>query len=271
MRKLDRLGWTAGISMLSYGVRVGIRVNDTKALERIERVLPPQWRPASTSIVERLFSVYIGGRKQGSNVRRYSLLYDGAERLQRTMLDEDIYNTLAASLRLSIAEGAKRRLFVHAGVVGWKGKGILIPGRSFSGKTTLVRELIEAGATYYSDEYAVLDKAGRVHPFAKPLSIREDGAAEQTDYAVEELGGRAGRKPLQVWLVLLSRYRKGARWRPRTLTAGQSALELLSNTVAARREPEAALKTLREVSSNALTLKGWRGEASQVLEAIKGL
>jgi hypothetical protein len=34
---------------------------------------------------------------------------------------------------------------------------------SYSGKTTLVSELIRAGATYYSDEYAVIDERGRVH------------------------------------------------------------------------------------------------------------
>ena len=40
-------------------------------------------------------------------------------------------------------------------------------------------ELLRAGAVYYSDEYAVVDPWGRVHPFAKPLSIR-DGSARGT-------------------------------------------------------------------------------------------
>ena len=51
-----------------------------------------------------------------------------------------------------------------AGVVGWENRAIVMPGASFAGKTTLVRAWLEAGATYYSDEFAVLDRAGRVHP-----------------------------------------------------------------------------------------------------------
>ena len=54
---------------------------------------------------------------------------------------------------------------------------IVMPGASFAGKTTMVRAWLEAGATYYSDEFAVLDRTGRVHPFARPLAIREGSTA----------------------------------------------------------------------------------------------
>jgi len=58
-------------------------------------------------------------------------------------------------------------------VVAWRGRAILLPGRSYVGKSTLVMELVRAGAVYYSDEYAVLDARGRVHPFAQPVALRE--------------------------------------------------------------------------------------------------
>src|SRR5690606_18912213 len=41
-------------------------------------------------------------------------------------------------LRIKIAEYARNVVFVHAGVAAWKGKAIVIPGNSYSGKTTLV-------------------------------------------------------------------------------------------------------------------------------------
>jgi predicted ATPase len=44
-----------------------------------------------------------------------------------------------------VATEAPRRVFVHAGVVGWKGQAILVPGRSYSGKTTLIAALMKAG------------------------------------------------------------------------------------------------------------------------------
>ncbi len=268
MQKLDRLGWTDGMAFLSYGVRVGIRVNDPEYLNRIIEFLPPGWKPATSPIVERLFSVYKGGEGPAPNVRRYSLLYGGLERLVRTFDEDQIFATLESNLRLTIAEAAKRRLFVHAGAVGWKDQAIIIPGRSFSGKTTLVRELVRAGATYYSDEYAVLDSDGRVHPFLKPLSIREKGKQDQTDYSVESLGGKAGKKPLQVGVVVISDYKEGAQWRPRTLTAGRGALELLAHAISARHQPGVALSTLHKVASRASVLKSKRGEARQVVDSI---
>jgi hypothetical protein len=268
MQKIDRLGWTDGLAIVSYGVHVGIRVNERSALERIKKLLPHGWKPASSPIVEKLFSVYLGGAGPRANVRRFSLLYGGLERLLRTHDNEQIFATLESNLRLTIAEAARRRIFVHAGAVGWNGQAIVIPGRSFSGKTTLVAELVRAGATYYSDEYAVLDNQGRLHPFPKPLSIRENGTAEQTDYPVEALGGKAGKKPLPVGLVVISDYKAGARWRPQALSAGQGTLEILAHTISARRQPEVALSTLHQVASRASVLKGKRGEARQVVDSI---
>jgi hypothetical protein len=268
MRKIDRLGWTDGLSILSYGVRVGIRVNEARAMERIQKLLPPGWKPAASPLVESLFSVYLGGAQANSGIRRYHLLYHGMQQLVRSFDEREIYATLESNLRLTVAEAARRRLFIHAGVVGWKGMAIVIPGRSFSGKTTLVRELLRAGATYYSDEYAVLDAQGRVHPFPKPLSIREPGQVEQTDYPAQALGSEVGRKPLPVGLVVISNYKEGARWRPQKLSAGQGALELLAHTISARRQPEVALSTLHRVASRASVLKSKRGEARQVIDSI---
>jgi hypothetical protein len=159
-------------------------------------------------------------------------------------------------------------VFVHAGVVGWRGKAILIPGRSHTGKTTLVAELVRAGATYYSDEYAVLDEKGRVHPYLKPLGIREGDDYRQTMYTPESIGGKVGTKPLPVGHVLVSGYKEGARWRPRPISAGQAVLALLDNAVSARRQPEKVMAALKTVASNANALKSERGEASAVSEFV---
>jgi hypothetical protein len=159
-------------------------------------------------------------------------------------------------------------VFVHAGVVGWKGQAIVIPGRSYSGKSTLVAELVRAGATYYSDEYAVLDARGRVHPFSKPLELRQEGKYEQTKITAAELGGHSGTKPLPVGLVLMTQFKSGARWRPRKLTAGKAVLEMLFNTVSARRSPEKALAALQRVTMQAEVLKGVRGDAAEVVPSV---
>src|SRR4030095_4430068 len=147
---------------------------------------------------------------------------------------------------------------------------------------TLVAELVRAGATYYSDEYAVLDSRGRVHPFSKPLELREEGEFTQTKITAAELGGHSGTKPLPVGLVLMTQFKSGARWRPRKLTAGRGVVgmgfhtlsgrprrltagggvwEMLFNPAPARRSPERALATLQRVAEQADVLKGVRGNA----------
>ena len=60
------------------------------------------------------------------------LLYRDVERVARTPDLHTLVDTLETDIRFYIAEYAKRRVFVHAGVVSWKGRAILIPGRSFS-------------------------------------------------------------------------------------------------------------------------------------------
>jgi len=91
-----------------------------------------------------------------------------------------------------IAQAARTYFFVHAGVVGWKGRGIVIPGLSYSGKTMLVKEFLEHGAAYYSDEFAAFDGRGRVWPFARPLGIRGRTTQEQIRVLPQELCSKTG-------------------------------------------------------------------------------
>jgi hypothetical protein len=268
MEKLDRLGWAAGMSLNAYGVRVGVRVNDPAAIEQLNEHLPPGWKPAAAPVVERLYSLVVAPVASRAGLRRFNVLYGDSERLARSTEPDQVFERLESNLQLYVAAAARRRVFVHAGVVGWRGRAIIIPGRSFSGKTTLVAEFVRAGATYYSDEYAVLDSSGRVHAYPKPMAIREPGTQRQRRSSAQTLGRPSRMTPLPVGLVLLTKYRAGARWRPRVLSAGQGVLSLLRNTVSARRRPEVALATLAKVVSRALVLEGSRGEAAEVITCL---
>lgn len=254
-------------------MRFGVRSDDPRALERLAQHLPPSTRAAPTGVVERLYSVRLGGDSGKSSarrgLRRFHLLYANHSLLARTEDAEELFERFESDLQLAVAEGARRRVFVHAGVVGWRGRAILIPGRSFTGKTTLTAELVRAGATYYSDEFAVLDSEGRVHPYAKPLSVREGGTHRQKSVRVEEFGGSGATKPLPVGLVVVSEFREAARaWRPRALTSGQGSLALLANTIPARRRPAEVLATLERVVRGATVLRGARGEAAEAARKI---
>lgn len=252
-------------ALMAYGVPVAIGANRPEALARLRERLPPGWRPSAGDRQGRQYSLIVP-RRAG-----FRTLYADATRLARARELDPVLDAFEADLQLHVAELAPRRVFVHAGVVGWRGRAILLPGRSMAGKSTLVAALLRAGATYYSDEYAVLDGRGRVHPYARPLTLRtETGGRDRQP--PESLGTRRPKRlpALPVGLVALCRYREGARWRPRRLPGGAAALALVANTVSAQRAPARALGAIRAVVLGAPVLEGLRGEAGEAAAALLG-
>jgi len=256
------------MTILSQGRHIGFRTDKPGLLEEIRTRFPPGWKPSERTRVRRVYSVRVAGQTPGPGPRRTHNLYMNASRIERSRDLDYLLDRLEGDLHLYVAERATRRIFVHAGVVGWRGKAIVLPGRTFTGKSTLVAELLRLGATYYSDEYAVLDAKGRVHPFARPLSIRGEADVRPARQGPEAFGAEEGHEPLTVGVVAVTHFRPGARWRPRTLTGGQGVIALLEHTVPARRRPKASLSTLRQAVSAAPVIKGIRGEARQMAQAL---
>jgi hypothetical protein len=267
LQKLDRLPWTAALTGIAHGVRLGIRANRPAVLDEIEARLPPGWAPRASARVDCLYSIIVGDDVARRGLRRFHLLYADAARLARTNEMDVILESFEADAEWSVAAQAPRLIFVHAGVVGWRGRAILLPGWSGSGKTRLVEALVRAGATYYSDEYAILDARGRVHPFARPLNRRtREGGVERISAA--QLGARAGTIPLEPGLIVAARYERGARWRPRRLSRGRAMMELLAHTLPARVRPADSLAAIERVTGRALALKGPRGEARDLARVL---
>ncbi len=145
MKKLDRLVWAAGMSFTSFGVRIGVRTNTPELLSRVVAQLPIGWKCASSNVVERLYSVIEGGTSTKSNARSFHLLYADIERLERTENLDQLLESLGSDLETYIAQTTRQKLFIHAGVVAFKGRAIVFPGRSLSGKSTLAKEFLRAG------------------------------------------------------------------------------------------------------------------------------
>jgi hypothetical protein len=267
MEKIDRLGWAVGRAFSTYGLRVGVRSNRAEVLERIGSHLPPGHRDAPAGPVDRLYSLLVPEATDSRRTRRYALAYGDSNVVGRSVDAEEALEGFGTDLQLYVAMMAKRRIFVHAGVVGHKGRAIVLPGRSFAGKSTLVKALVDAGATYYSDEYAVLDARGRVHPYPSPLALRHGDGAPKTKIGPEALGVRATR-PLPIGLVAHLRYRKGSRAAPRRVSAGEALLLLLRNTVPARLRPDEAFRTLTRAVAPAVAVNGFRGEAHSMVESL---
>ncbi len=174
---------------------------------------------------------------------------------------------LEAELYFHVAEHAPDRISIHAGVAVHRGCAIVTPGPTFSGKTTLIAALVRAGALYFSDEYAFLDKDGLVHPFPRPLSVREPGR-ENTHWPVERLGGVKGTRPVPIGVVAVTQYRPDAEFEPQPRSRGRGMLALLANTLPGEDRSAQALSVTRRAVETALILEGERGEACTAAPAL---
>jgi hypothetical protein len=172
--------------------------------------------------------------------------------------------TLQKQLHVCIAEHAKSYIFVHAGVVVWKNHTIVFPGFSHAGKSTLVWNLVQAGAVYYSDEYAVFDEQGCVHPFALPIALRLDGGGRQT--IMPDNVDSSWRKPD---FLAFARYRPGAIWRPRSLQPAAAMMQLIRHSISIRANPAVVIPVLKHVSLHSQSFAGARGESKQLLHWLE--
>jgi hypothetical protein len=249
------------ITCQSFGVTLRVSVQGTGLIGDVHSILPPGWQP-SNAATALTFAISETAR------HLYDVTVAGAPSLHGVSRDLAL-GALDAQIRAAISVNAPEHIFVHAGVVACDGRALLIPGTSFSGKTTLVAALAAAGATYFSDEYAVLESDGRVHPYPRPLSIRGANGRRSHDKPARELGADTGREPARIAGILVTHYRPGARWDPAPLSAGEAALHLLANTVPARARPEQALQTIaRAVAPMKFAVRSDRGEAGAVIGPI---
>ena len=259
---------------VAYGVRIGLRVDCRALLDTLEQ--DPVRMPCRSAGARLKTTSLMLPCPSGTSFLLVPRVERGRHTVcmpERILLAEvrtltDVARALAAHAESFVAERAPDHLFVHAGVVGWEGRAIVMPGASFAGKTTLVQAWLEAGATYYSDEFAVLDRTGRVHPFARPLAIRDGSTALTRRVPVAALGAETGTTPLPIGLVLVTSYRAGARWRPRRLTAAPTLLALMRHTVAARGNPEHSMPILKQAVSGGMAFAGLRGEARPLVSAV---
>ena len=268
MAGVDRLGWAAGDVLQAHGVRFGVRVSQPAHLSLVLARLPSGAAKERSPVVAEIFSLLGGGPGPRPGLKRFHIAYRGFRMIARSHDLPAVLNALDSEMRLFVAEHAPRRIFVHAGVVAWRGRALLLPGTSHAGKSTLVEALVRAGAHYCSDEYAVLDGRGRVHPFLSSLSLRKSDGKGATRIEARSLRSASRQASFPVSLVVMSRYRKGSRFMPRLLTQGHGVLALLENTIPARRDPAASLNVLARVTRGARVMRGDRGEAAETARML---
>jgi hypothetical protein len=196
------------------------------------------------------------------------LLRAGARRLGVATTRAEALIRLRSHLHWKITQAATGGVLVHAGVVAWKGRALVLPGPSFTGKTSLVVELLRHGAIYVSDEYAIFDSAGMIHAFPSSLHIRLSEGNFWRALSAGRMGDTSAASTLRTGVVLFTAYATGAKWQPRRLTPGQALLGLVRNSVSPRQSPIASFQALRHAAAAATAFETRRGEARAAVPQI---
>ncbi len=163
----------------------------------------------------------------------------------------------------ALARHVRTFVLLHAGVVAWHGRAILLPGHSHAGKSSLTAALVRAGADYGSDDCAAIGPDGLIHPLARRMALRQrDGRMERVD--VRDWGARVAAAPIAPGLVVVARYVTDATWCPRVLTPGEAVHAMIPHVFGLARAPARTLAALASVAEAARTIEGTRGEAAPV-------
>jgi len=255
---------------VSYGVTVEITGNEQAMIDRGEAT-------ARRSLIGHLSAIDEPGSGEFDHIFElnrkkggwYVMVQNGG-RPSAGRSEKNLFKYFDSMIRVAVGEYAVDRVFLHAGVVAWKGKAIMMPGNSYQGKSTLVTELVKLGATYYSDEYAICDRDGLVYPYARPIGRRTDDG-RHIPYFIDvetELNGTSGHEPIPVGMILLTAYEKGRRWRPKMLSPGNGVLQLIPFTLTISHNPDFSMRVLNKISQRAIIATGLRGSAEKFAKTL---
>lgn len=272
--KLNENDWKSKIGFEFHGLKIGVRLDDSVSVENLRKFFPPGSREILYDETERSFSLITD---QNNSLRGFYvevggeiLLAQGFEKFDGTDI-EAVMEALESKILLALTLIAPPKMFFfHAGAFLFKGVGVIIPGRTHAGKTTLVTEFIKNGAEYYSDDCALIDAEGFLHPYPVLLGVR--GENERNYLKAEEFGAKTGVAPIKVEYILFTEYSLNAVWNPLPVKPAQAAFRMLENVFygeAVRRQPSETLEFLKNLTSRVKAFESFRSDTSSVIGWIE--
>jgi len=156
---------------------------------------------------------------------------------------------------------------IHAGAVLWAGRALLLPGATHAGKSSMVVELLRRGATYLSDEYALIDPEGRVHPYPRPLLLR-NGRPEQVPALAGDFSAAVGHASAPVGWIFALEYDPAGEWSVAPVPQSMALLTLLRNTPHVLADSPEMVGSFQRAVSGAACFGGRRPEAADAAERI---
>ena len=240
------------------GINVEIDYNNDEASAFLDFLLGDM--PGSESPVSgRKFDLLIVGRPA-----RMSLwiddkqLYYGESRytLAYILVNELVYECIVNNHQFHA---------LHAAALAYQDRGILLAGKSGSGKSSLAAWLTAKGGTYLSDELILVSGERRLHPFVRPLSLTSATfenlarhiAIDPDDCLVDSRGVMLPHRTLNPrWTrttpslaaIIHPEFIEGHPAELSRLSSGRGCLKLLESHVNARNIPDHGFSRIAELT-----------------------
>ena len=161
----------------------------------------------------------------------------------------------------ALSAGSTGGLLLHAAAVALNGRGVVLPGKTGSGKTTLTAHLVRRGYQYLTDELVFLREGGlAMRGCPRPLNVKPSGRAAVDAEGWERLDSpsatlvlppaaqlSAGVEP-SLAAVVFPRFREGAESRLTPLKAGERGLRLMAVLLNARNLDEHGFPAVAELA-----------------------
>ncbi|SDP78693.1 hypothetical protein [Desulforhopalus singaporensis] len=178
-------------------------------------------------------------------------LFDNTNSLYQGKCWFELASTLMSKVIHYCINDSSHYLSIHAAAFDIEGRGVLFPGKSGSGKSSLAAWLTLQGYHYFTDELVMLSKNGEMHPLTRPISINKSSWPLLSPHATRiQNGVVAGQRGFMVahrnlnsqWekrdvtlnTIVFPQYQPTERAVFEPISQGQAFFRLLENYIKAR-------------------------------------
>lgn len=228
-------------------------------------------------ILDTLFRDVLSSERDSPHVT-YCLIQEGNRGEVRLYRRNDLERRARSEVEMSaylldrvvyhLADHSRTGLVFHAAALAWKGHGLLLPGPTGSGKTTLTAWLLARGFDYLTDELAFIPlDTTELQGLARPLNVkkRSKGVLEALlgPDAIEKETVTDGTKiiapsrafgssdvlhsvPLRH--IIFPRFSTEGRYEPHGYSKGKHAKELMGCLINARNLPDHGLSEVARLA-----------------------
>lgn len=169
---LDSQAWVQSRSIDALGHRVLVRTNSREFDQVLGRLLRSfQVSNGVAKEPEVVFSIVVS---DGSDPEEPHRFYRDRQLIKETFHLWKLMRFLKWQLDVFLMRNENEHLLLHAGSIAFGDAGILIPGSSRAGKSSLTMSLLLKGGQYFSDELTAISiSSGELVAFPKALSCRD--------------------------------------------------------------------------------------------------